>query len=103
MVISEDGDIDMIPLLRGQIRRSDLAAVLAEVERLRAAPTSDGIRSVMQWLDVHRFYLSAEQCAKTNAAMKEFDDFIEKERELWICYAPFTPDGGMNDSYFLQD
>src|SRR5664280_1731489 len=103
VVISEDGDVDMIPLLKSQIRPSDLSAILEEVGRLRDSPTSDGIRRVMKWLDAHRFYLSAEQCAKMNAAMKEFDEFIEKERELWICYARFTPDASMNESYFLEE
>jgi hypothetical protein len=105
VVVSEDGDIEIVPLLKPQILRSKLLSVLGTVEELRrtAEPDLDLIHDTARWLDTHRFYLSPQECVTVNGAMKEFYGAFMNEGRIWIWSEGFSPDPEMNATYFFPE
>ena len=65
LVVSEDGHVNMVPTLRPQIEKG---LVQAHVERL-ASLTVDNYHETRNWLDCHRFYLTASQCEEVSSRM----------------------------------
>jgi hypothetical protein len=104
VVKSEDGMVNVFPNLMAQIRRSDLAAHLAELRLLASAETADrqNYFRVMHWFDDHRFYLSADLCAKVNELRPQAEARLENQH-LLIVFNEFAPDPDMDDSYFFQE
>ena len=99
VIVSDDQTVDVIPLLHPRIKRSALERAVAELE----TATADDYHSAINWLDRHKFYLNQEQCDRINAAL----DRIQKEPlevgELRRNWHKFSPDTGLNDSYFESE
>jgi hypothetical protein len=103
VVISEDGQIDVSPMLRPQISKATVESTVTSLEALVDKPDLDRILKASNWLDDHRFYLSPDQCRRANAAMKPLEQFVMSNGWIWINYPPFTPHPEMDDSYFLPE
>lgn len=99
LVVSEDGYVNMVPTLRPQVHKS---LVQAHVERLGNL-TADNYHDTRNWLDRHRFYLTAEQCENVNAQLGRIHSEPQDVGEIRIVTQPFAPHLEMNDSYYLDE
>ena len=98
LVVSEDGYIDLVPHLRPQLKKSDIDEHVA----LLKSQTQEDFHKTRNWLDEHRFYLTAEQCGEVNRELKRIDEELQKTGELRPMLPPFVPDPEMNESYYLN-
>lgn len=99
IVRSDDGMIDVIPLLAARIPRRDIEAHVAAIE----SANRQTVHAPRNWLDEHRFYLDQAQCCRVNEALAR----IEAEpathlTAIWVIVRPFAPDPDFNDSYLLD-
>jgi hypothetical protein len=104
VVKSEDGMVDLLPVLMPQIRRTELESYLKEMRGLATAELVDGkdYHRVMNWFDRHRFYLSACHCEELNRLKPEVESGLDPTATR-LLFRDFTPDAELNDSHFLQD
>jgi hypothetical protein len=94
-VISEDGTLDIFPLLRPRVSTTELEAMVVTLE----TATIDSHYAPRNYLVEHRFYLNQDQCSRVNAALDHFDELLlEDGRIRWIIDR-FEPDPTMNDNY----
>lgn len=99
IVVSDDRTVDVIPVLRPRIRRSEIESAIAELE---ASKRDDYHRSI-NWLDRHRFYLTQEQCNRVNAALDRIRSEPMEVGEIIVQWNEFAPHPGLDDSYFLAE
>ena len=97
IVVSDDRTVDVLPLLRAQLRRSDVEKNVAALN----LATLENYHAPRSWLDAHRFYLSGPQCATANQALDRIENLPTVMRQIVILTRRFVPDAEMNDSYFL--
>ncbi|MEZ5708558.1 MAG: hypothetical protein R3E02_04110 [Blastomonas sp.] len=98
MVLSEDGTLDIIPLLRKQIDREEIEQVVVELE----AADLDNYHKARNYLDKHRFYVLEDQCERINEALDRIEsEPTEVGRIVWDTKR-FTPNPNMNEGYFKQ-
>ena len=95
IVYSDDRTLDIIPLLNRRVSREKIVAALSELE----AATTDTYHRPRHFLDLHRFYLSPEQCVAANAAMERIYATPQRLGEIRLSLVPFRPDPAMNSSY----
>lgn len=88
MVVSDDGAVDGIPILRPRARRSTVEEHVAKLE----ASAGDNYHPVISWLDEHRFYPDEAQCARVNAAMTRLNREPRDVGEMRILREEFRPD-----------
>ena len=98
VVVSEDGYVDIIPKLRPQVSRGELARQVS----LLKTQSKENYHKTRTWLDDHRFYLTAEQCNEVNKEMERICGEPLEVGELRIVTPPFIPDLSMNDSYYIE-
>ena len=105
IIVSEDGTAEWIPDLLPQLSRKILEEKANEVTLLLAQTEIeiDKARPVVNWLDKHRFYLSASLCGAANELIKRFDAKTMAEEGFSIGRATFTPAPEMSDVYLLDD
>lgn len=96
VVISDDKTVDVIPGYRRRIQRSEVENAVAALE----TADKDDYHQPVRWLSRHRFYLSAEQCLRVNAAVARIEKEAQKAGEAWFDYGRFEADPEMDDSYF---
>ena len=99
VVVSDDDTVDVIPVLRPQIRRSALKQTISEIE----TATSDNYHSAINWLDSHRFYLNQEECDRVNTALKRIQAEPMEVGQIRVEWRIFYPDPGLNDGYFENE
>lgn len=99
IVVSDDQTVDVIPVLAPRIKRSALEKAILEVE----VATSENYYPAASWLKLHRFYLNQKQCNRINAALGRIQDEPMEVGELRLNWPEFTPDSGLNDSYFESE
>ncbi|MFC7699504.1 diadenylate cyclase [Bradyrhizobium sp. GCM10028915] len=98
LVLSEDGTLDVVPLLRPQIDGDDLERA---VEALGSA-SIDNYHPTLNLLDENRFYLNADQCRRVNEALDRIGSTpVEGNRLVWLP-TRFKPDPEMNDGYLKK-
>jgi hypothetical protein len=98
LVLSEDGTLDVVPLLRPQI---DGDAVERAVVALGSALIDD-YHQTRNFLDENRFYLNADQCRRANEALDRIERApVEVGRIVWSTNR-FEPDPEMNDGYLKK-
>jgi hypothetical protein len=95
IVYSDDRTLDIVPLLRPRVSRARLTAAIAELQ----ASDLEGYYAPRAFLDKHRFYLSAEQCAAVNAALDRLYETPTEVGEIRFVTDPFEPHPEMNDGY----
>ena len=98
VVVSEDGQVTMVPTLRPQVRRADIRR---HVELLQASSV-DNFHKAQQWLDKHRFYLSAEECQLVNRELDRLEAEPLSVGELRRVAKRFAPDVRMERGYYTD-
>ncbi|WP_437761862.1 diadenylate cyclase [Sorangium sp. So ce764] len=99
LVVSEDGYVNVFPVLRPQILKSDIEKNIA----LLKTQTIDNYHKTIKWLDDHRFYLTAEQCDVVNYEFKRIRSAPAEVGEARVVFAPFEANVDMNESYYLPE
>lgn len=98
IVVSDDRTVDLFPLLRPRISCVVLESHVAALE----TATLDNYHKPRGWLDSHRFYLNAEQCARVNAALDRLGALPRDVGEIYILTTPFNVDPEMDETYFTD-
>lgn len=98
VVISDDRSVDIVPLLRPQIRKCEIEKRIVELE---SCPV-DTYHSAQNWLDEHRFYLNEVQCARINHALERLNALPKEVREIRYIAPRFQANPDLDDSHFLQ-
>lgn len=99
IVVSDDGTVDVIPVLLPRIRRLMLEESIAKLE----GSTADNFHEVLGWLDSRRFYLDESQCSRVNAAMLRLQKEPMEEGELRVLRPHFEPDPRCSAEYFEME
>jgi len=97
IVVSDDHTVDIIPLLRPQIARTEIDAKISALERA----TLDNYHQPRNWLEKHRFYLNDNQCRRVNSALDRIEALPREVGEIVINTTRFKADPGMDESYLL--
>lgn len=97
IVVSEDKNFDIIPLLKPRICKNYLEQMIVELE----SASIENFHKSRNWLDEHRFYLNTEQCNRINKALQRIDETPIKLHELRYIGNLFTPNPEISDFYFL--
>ncbi|MEY9461971.1 hypothetical protein ABH973_002384 [Bradyrhizobium ottawaense] len=98
LVLSEDGTLDVVPLLRPQIDGDTLERT---IDALGAA-TIDDYHQFRNFLDENRFYLNEEQCRRVNEALDRIEHQPRDDTSIVWVTRRFHPDPEMNDSYLKK-
>jgi hypothetical protein len=98
IVVSDDRTVDIFPQLRRRISRALLERNIVEF----MAATLDNYHKTRNWLDLHRFYLNASQCARVNAALERLGALPKEVGEIYIMTPPFEIDREWDDSYLTD-
>lgn len=98
IVISDDRTIDIVPLLKPQIQKSEIEKHIVELEKASA----DTYHSAQNWLNEHRFYLNEEQCVRINRGLERLDSLPKEVREIRYITSRFQANPDLDDSYLLQ-
>jgi hypothetical protein len=96
IVVSEDGDVDLIPRFRPGIRRSEIRRQI----ELLASATADNYGKSYSWLEAHRFYLTAEECETINAMRSTILSVPQELGEIRLVHSDLTPDPEMDATYY---
>lgn len=99
LVVSRDGNVDLLPQLRKQIRKSDIKVY---VEALKSKDEDD-FHKTLKLLEEHRFYLAAADCDVVNAEIERIYSAPLEVGELRFEIQKFVPHPGMDDSYYLLE
>jgi len=104
IIVSEDGMIDLMPNLNRRVSRNEVENT---VRSLEAVITDDPDYEVFflyhRHLEALAFYLSADQCARVNAARDALEEHRRATANLTISgWSEFEPDPDMDDGYFLD-
>jgi hypothetical protein len=108
LVKSEDGQVDILPNLRPQLRKRELEDRCDELRSLLEQEVVGwkAFHSLMSWFQDHRFYLQASVCDEVNSLRSQAEAKLEGKGEparIRIVYQDFQPHPDMNDSYLLAD
>lgn len=98
MVLSEDGTLDIIPLLRKQIDREEIERAVVELE----VADLDSYHKARNFLDKHRFYVIEDQCDRINKALDRIENEPREDMRIVWKIERFAADPNMNDDYFKQ-
>jgi hypothetical protein len=98
-VVSDDGTLDVVPLLRKRVSR---AAIASAVEAIAAATHLD-YHKPRNFLEDHRFYLTAKQCEVVNAALDRIDAEPKRLGTIELVTPRFVPNCDLDEGYFLED
>lgn len=106
IIVSEDGDIDLMPDLRPPIKSQDILDV---IEKLSKFSIDDKINhrlysEMWNWLEKHRFYLLKNHCDLINETVKIIEEKLDKEEpgRLKFIRSKFEPNKEMIESlYFI--
>jgi hypothetical protein len=106
IIISEDGMVDLYPVLLPKIRKSEIEEHLGELRSVSSQKIldDDKYRDLMSWFFRHEFYLSQDHCNEINKIKMECN---EKERkdiyQVLVYYPDLKSNPDMEDSYFLEE
>lgn len=107
IVVSEDGTVDLVPVLMPQISRSAIEEEIEKLFALRDESKFDNntFNNTMNWLCQHSFYLLPDMCTEINQLMREVEAVRDRivPSTLTPKYSDFTPNREMNVSYFLDE
>jgi DisA bacterial checkpoint controller nucleotide-binding len=105
LVISEDGEIAVLPKLRPRVSRSELIATIEQLTRIIVQePFQHRVYAqILQRLDRLRFYFSAEQCDAINRSVDTVENRLDNDgRTVRINRTKFAPNPQMNESHWLD-
>jgi hypothetical protein len=105
-IVSEDGDVTLLPRLRPRVRRSTVENSVVALVSYLSEPTFKPrqFAEIKQKVSQFRFYLDQDQCVRVNetieaVARREAEDVTT----VRITQVPFTPDPAMHESYWLPE
>ena len=98
IVVSDDRTIDIIPPIKRLASRSRIEQRVAALE----AATLDNYHDSRNWLDDHRFYINAEQCARINAVIDRLDALPKEAGLIYLGTERFEVDPEMDESYLTD-
>ena len=99
IVASDDQTINVIPLPRFRIKRSELEK---QISRLEAA-TFENYHQPIKYLDDNRFYLDQVQCDRINKALERIEEELREVDEIIVIRPKFSPDPDFNESYYKDE
>ncbi|WP_433772943.1 DNA integrity scanning protein DisA nucleotide-binding domain protein [Bacillus wiedmannii] len=101
VVVSEDGDINLIPHLKPRIPRQCIDNLIKDLQQVNESERLDikSFNQIMHNLKRLAFYLLQEDCDKINELRNAIESKIEPET-IMIVYRNFTPDPEMDNSYY---
>jgi hypothetical protein len=103
VVISEDGGINVLPKFRRKVKRSDVAAVFAELHAFVQAPNWRRWPQLRDRVEGVRFYVTKEQAEVANADLEALQAASLRDERLWVMVAPFQPSGALDASMFADE
>jgi hypothetical protein len=103
VVISEDGNFDVLTLLRRRVRRADVASAVADLHALAMGNEFDKLPEVRERVQAHRFYFNDEQCKSLNDDLEILRVKVLATNRLWPLVSCFAPNDAMNDDYFIKE
>lgn len=98
IVVSDDRTIDIVPRIISLASRSKIERYVA----VFAAATLDNYHDSRNWLDNHRFYINAEQCARINRAIDRLDALPKEVGLIYLGTEKFEIHPEMDESYLLD-
>ncbi|WP_254698928.1 hypothetical protein [Burkholderia gladioli] len=98
IVVSDDRTVDIIPHIRRLVSRSRIEHQVAALE----AATLDNFHDPRNWLEDHRFYVNAEQCARINKTLDILDAAPKEVGLLYFQTKRFVAHPEMNESYLTD-
>ena len=99
VIVSDDRTVDIIPVLRPRIKRSEIDKAVVELE----AANRDNYYPSINWLNSHRFYLSQEQCDRINIALKRIQSEPIEIGEIQMPWNKFLPNPDFDESYLESE
>jgi hypothetical protein len=100
VVLSEDGTLDVLPVLRRRVRRSNLETALADLHAMVETKDWRKWPELRGRLEALRFYFNAEQASQINTALRSLEDASLEEERFWVVVRRFQPAEAMDESYF---
>ncbi|WHY79938.1 diadenylate cyclase [Neobacillus sp. WH10] len=105
VIVSEDGYVDIIPNLKPRIEKSLLLHQIGELKELSELNLSDRDNNfrrdfyhLMNWFEVHEFYLSQIQCDEINNLRVEIQNSLDG---IHIIFNTLKANDLMDESYFI--
>jgi hypothetical protein len=97
IVFSDDHTVDIVPLLKPQIRKEEIEKQITELE----CASADAYHAAQNWLDKHRFYLNQEQCARINLALECLDKLPREVGEIRYVVSGFKANPELDGGDFV--
>ncbi|MGP2832035.1 hypothetical protein ACTVKO_01820 [Serratia nevei] len=98
IVVSDDRMVDIIPPIRRLASRSRIEHYITSLE----AATLDNYHDYRNWLDDHRFYINADQCARINTVIDRLDSLPKEVGLIYFETERFQVDPEMDESYLID-
>jgi len=98
VVVSDDRTVDVIPQIRKLVSRSKIENHITSFENA----TLDNYHNSRNWLDKHRFYINAEQCARINKSINRLDAQPRDPFIIHLATEKFEVDLEMDKSYLTS-
>ncbi|EMP2959999.1 hypothetical protein RFG55_005367, partial [Klebsiella pneumoniae] len=98
IVVSDDRTVDIIPQIKRLCSRSKIEQCVVTLE----AATLDNYHDSRNWLNDHRFYINAEQCARINAVLDKLDAVPKEVGLIYFETERFEVDPEMDESYLID-
>lgn len=102
VVVSEDGDVNVLPHLLPLLPRQELQSRLdkaREQTALAADADEDACRPLLVWFDKHRFYLDTNACSIVNKLSAVYDAIPREPMRIRLTFSRFSPIEGFDDTY----
>lgn len=101
VVVSEDGDVTLLPALRPQIRRQQVLDALSLLDDAAGGSNPAAFADAFSLVENLAFYLTAEQCAHANDLAATEEEIAMSRGNLAIIRPTLNPAQEFDDSYFL--
>jgi DisA bacterial checkpoint controller nucleotide-binding len=102
VIVSEDGDVDLVPNLMPLLSRKLLTTKIEELENMAKSEIDvKNFNELMDWFKIHQFYCSAEICNKINS-LRVICEKKFKGGFFMILLPDIHPNIEMNESYFIE-
>lgn len=98
IVVSDDRTVDIIPPIKRLCSRSRIEQCVVTLE----AATLDNYHDSRNWLNDHRFYINAEQCARINVVLDKLDAVPKEVGLIYFETERFEVDPEMDESYLID-
>jgi len=104
VIVSEDGSVEVLPMLNPRIRRAALAEAMNELRKIGTSP-EDREAFHRAWTELERleFYLDETSCAEANEIRDELEENALQAGMIKIGFRRLKPNTQMNDDYFQSE